>query len=91
VQREFVHHPRLVTSDMVALKRAALAGVGVVQLPTLMVCDELASGALVRLLPTWAPRRELIHVVYPSRRCLLPAVRTLIDHLAESFAGIDED
>ncbi|ANQ86156.1 LysR family transcriptional regulator [Azoarcus olearius] len=85
------HRPRLITSDMVALKRAALAGVGVVQLPTLMVCDELAAGSLVRLLPQWAPRREIIHVVYPSRRGLLPAVRALIDHLAAAFGALDED
>lgn len=88
---EFRHQPRLITSDMVALRRAALAGVGVVQLPTLMVCDELAQGALVRVLPDWDPRREIIHVVYPSRRGLLPAVRVLIDHLAERFAALDED
>ena len=85
------HQPRLVTSDMVALRNAALAGVGIVQLPTLMVCDELAAGTLIRLLPDWAPRREIIHVVYPSRRGLLPAVRALIDHLARSYAQMDED
>lgn len=85
------HRPRLITSDMVALRRAALAGVGVVQLPTLMVCDELAAGTLVRLLPDWAPRREIIHVVYPSRRGLLPALRALIDHLVAGFAALDED
>lgn len=85
------HHPRLITSDMIALRRAALAGVGIVKLPTLMVCDELAAGTLVRLLPQWQPRREIIHIVYPSRRGLLPSVRALIDHLAASFDALDED
>lgn len=85
------HRPRLVTSDMVALRRAALAGVGIVQLPTLMVCEQFIARALVKLLPGWAPRREIIHVVYPSRRGLLPAVRALIDHLAAGFAALDED
>lgn len=85
------HQPRLITSDMVALRRAALAGVGIVQLPTLMVCDQLADGALQRLLPDWPPRREIIHVVYPSRRGMLPAVRSLIDHLAARYAAMDED
>jgi DNA-binding transcriptional LysR family regulator len=41
--------------------------------------------------PDWPPRREIIHVVYPSRRGQLPAVRTLIDHLAERFAALEED
>lgn len=85
------HRPRLVSSDMPTLCRAALAGVGIVQLPTMMVCDELAAGTLQRLLPDWPPRREIIHVVYPSRRGQLPAVRALIDHLAERFAALDED
>lgn len=85
------HRPRLVTSDMVALRRAAVAGVGIVQLPTLMVCEQFIERSLVKLLPGWAPRREIIHVVYPSRRGLLPAVRALIDHLAAAFEAIDED
>lgn len=42
--------PRLVTTDMLALREAAMAGVGVVQLPILMVKDQLASGELVRVL-----------------------------------------
>ena len=85
------HQPRFVTSDMITLRRAAVAGVGIVQLPTLVVCDELAAGSLVRLLPGWSPRREIIHVVYPSRRGVLPAVKALINHLANSFAAMDED
>lgn len=87
-----VHHtPRFVTTDMIALRNAALAGVGVVQLPLLMVREHLAAGSLVRLVPGWAPRREIIHAVFPSRRGLLPSVRALVDHLAERFAAIDED
>lgn len=85
------HEPRFASADMTALRHAALAGVGVVQLPTMMVRAELAQGTLVRLLPGWAPRPEIIHVVFASRRGLLPSVRTLIDHLAQRFAALDED
>lgn len=85
------HTPRLVTSDMITLRNAALAGVGVVQLPTMMVREELDQSKLVRLLPQWTLRREIIHVVFPSRRGLLPSVRTLIDYLAQRFAALDED
>lgn len=85
------HKPRFVTTDMIALRRAALVGVGVVQLPLLMVQEQLATGALLRLLPDWAPRREIIHAVFPSRRGLLPSVRTLIDYLAECYAAFDEE
>lgn len=85
------HQPRYITSDMVALRAAACAGVGVVQLPRLMVGEDVEAGRLVHVLPEWAPRREIIHAVYPSRRCLLPAVRALVDHLAARFQALDEE
>lgn len=82
--------PRYVTTDMVALRAAALAGVGVVQLPHLMVSTELNEGRLVQVLPEWAPRREVIHVVFPSRRGMLPAVRALIEFLSEQYESFEE-
>ena len=85
------HRPRLITRGMLALRAAAVAGVGVVQLPKMMVCDQVAAGALIHVLPDWAPRREIVHAVFPSRRGLLPAVRGLIDFLAARFQEIDED
>lgn len=88
---EIDHQPRLITSDMMALKAAALAGVGIVQLPLLMLQQDLADGALLRLLPGWSPPREIIHLVFPSRRGLLPSVRALIDFLADQYAAIEED
>lgn len=85
------HTPRLVTSDMIALRSAAVAGIGIVQLPTMMVREQLAQGQLVRILPEWAPRREIVHVVFPSRRGILPSVRVLIDYLAQRFAALNDD
>lgn len=85
------HVPKLVTTDMVALRASAVAGVGVVQLPNLMVPEQLASGQLLKVLPQWSPRREIIHVVFPSRRGMLPAVRALIDFLSEKYASFQED
>jgi DNA-binding transcriptional LysR family regulator len=67
------------------------AGVGVVQLPAVKARDQLAAGSLVRLVPDWAPRREIIHAVFPSRRGLLPSVRALIDFLAQRFEVLHED
>ncbi|KEH13563.1 LysR family transcriptional regulator [Delftia sp. 670] len=68
-----------------------LAGVGVVQLPSMMVREQIARGELVHVIPGWAPRREIIHAVFASRRGLLPAVRALLDFLAERFEALDED
>lgn len=85
------HTPRFATTDMVTLRDAAVAGLGVVQLPDLMVRDQLQGGTLVRLTDEWRPRREIIHAVFPTRRGRLPAVRLMLDHLALAFSQLIED
>lgn len=82
------HRPRLLTEDMVALREAALAGIGVCQFPTLVVHDDLKAGRLVDILPGWAPRTGIIHAAFPSRRGLLPSVRALMDFLAAEYAEL---
>ncbi|MBD8511966.1 LysR family transcriptional regulator [Photobacterium sp. WH77] len=85
------HTPRFITTDMIALRTAALAGVGIVQLPLLMVQKQLKQGLLVRVVPDWSPHQEIIHAIFPTRRGLLPSVRTLINYLAQRFNTIDEE
>lgn len=87
---EVRHEPRLVTQSMLALRDAAVLGVGVVQLPNMFITQELHSGALLQVLPDWEPQPELIHAVYASRRGQLPAVRALLEHLARSFDALQE-
>ena len=60
-----------------------LAGLGIARLPETVVRADLRSGALSRVLPEWNSPQGILHVVFPSRRGLLPAVRALIDFLAE--------
>jgi len=80
------HTPRFVTDDMTALREAALAGLGVVQLPTLYVFEDCRAGRLVQAIPAWRPRSGIVHAVFPSRRWLLPAVRELLEFLAQECA-----
>ncbi|MBW0369151.1 LysR family transcriptional regulator [Ensifer adhaerens] len=82
------HRPRLVTEDMVALRLAALNGVGICQLPTMVVRQDLKDGTLVDVLPDWAPKAGIIHAAFPSRRGLLPSVRALLDFLGTEFAEL---
>ncbi|ARW10959.1 LysR substrate-binding domain-containing protein [Acetobacter ascendens] len=77
------HEPRLATDDMAVLREAALVGAGIVQMPTMMVWQDIEAGRLVRVLPGWQPQAGIIHAVFPSRRGLVPAVRALLDFLAE--------
>lgn len=80
------HSPRLVTDDMSVLREAAIAGAGVVQLPTIFVWDDIRAGRLVHVLPDWRPPSGVVHAVFPSRRGLLPSVRALVDFLAHECA-----
>jgi len=90
-QAEVRHHPRYVTQSMLALRDAAVSGIGVVQLPTMLIRDELKQGTLIRVIPAWEPRPEIIHAVYASRRGQLPGVRALLDFLVQAFKELNEE
>jgi DNA-binding transcriptional LysR family regulator len=90
-QADIRHQPRLVSDDMIALRSAAIVGVGIVHLPLLMVSDEIREGKLMHLLPGWAPKRHVVHAVYPSKRGLLPPVRAVLDYLSACFRELRED
>lgn len=80
------HSPRLVTDDMSVLRHAAIAGAGVVQLPTIFISKDIKAGRLIHVLPDWRPQAGIVHAVFPSRRGLLPSVRALVDFLAYECA-----
>lgn len=89
VTTQIDHQPRLVTDDLITLRQAALNGLGIVQLPLLIGGEDISAGTLINALPGWAPRAGVVQAVFPSRRGLLPAVRSLIDYLADSFGELD--
>jgi DNA-binding transcriptional LysR family regulator len=77
--------PRLLSDDMITLKQAAIAGLGIVALPGYVCRAEVRSGALRRVLPAWLAGDSTITALIPYRRGLLPSVRVFIDHLAAAF------
>ncbi len=79
------HTPRLVCHDFVVLRAAVLAGLGIALLPESVVRADLDSGRLEPVLHQWNLRLGILHVVFPSRRGLLPAVRAFLDFLAEKL------
>jgi Transcriptional regulator len=64
-----------------ALKDAALKGLGIVQLPDYYVQAALAQGSLVSLLESQRLPDDGVWVVYPQNRHLSPKVRLLVDFL----------
>lgn len=79
------HNPRYISEDLMALRQAALDGIGVCQLPEYLVRHDLETGALVQILSEWRSRISSIYIVFPSRRGLFPTMRRFFDALANGF------
>ena len=66
----------------------ALAGVGLTYKSGLDLVHDLASGALVRLLPEWEGEHYPLNAILPSKRFLPARVRGLVDFLAAKFGEL---
>ncbi|APX63006.1 MULTISPECIES: LysR substrate-binding domain-containing protein [Acinetobacter] len=75
--------PTVLGSDLSMLAQLATSGCGITLLPDNVVQQYVERGELVRVLPEWKAAHGIFHMVYPSRRGLLPAVRVFIDYLVE--------
>ncbi len=84
-EESYVHEPRLAATDFAILHYAALDGLGVAFLPELQSRLSVAEGRLVLLLPEWHSREATVHLVYTSRRGMLPGVRAVIDFAASAL------
>lgn len=73
-----VRGPLRVNSSL-ALRDAALQGLGVARVPLFVVAQELASGALVRVLPRWALPEHGMYVVTTAREYQPRKTRAFID------------
>lgn len=77
--------PRMLAENLSMLKHAALSAVGVARLPRLICREDIRRGDLEIVLPGWTLPPHEIHAIYPSRKGMVPAVRTLIDFLVQSI------
>ena len=81
---------RFVTDNLLAVKEAAIAGLGITRLPTALAAPCVAEGSLRQVLPRWSLAPMTIYALYPSRRRLSlagqeflqwakPALQALVD------------
>jgi len=75
--------PRVRCNDAQTEKDLAVAGRGITRLPGLACSKELASGALVPVMPKYSSRPAGVHVIYASRDNLPAKTRAMIDFLVE--------
>ena len=80
-ETEFQPEGRWHCNSGAATLDAALAGLGLCQLPEFYVLPCLSTGSLVEILAANRPPLEPIWAVYPQRRHLMPKVSQLIDRL----------
>jgi DNA-binding transcriptional LysR family regulator len=80
-----VIEPRIATGSFEILIAAACQGAGIALLPAANCQDALASGALVQVLPQWSGIDGIVHLVFASRRGMLPGVRAVIDFVAAAL------
>jgi len=75
--------------DSEPLRDAAVAGLGVVLLPTWLVGEDIKTGRLRQLLPEWssaiAPKPGGIYGVFPPHRMVPPKVRAFLDFAQKRF------
>jgi DNA-binding transcriptional LysR family regulator len=75
--------------DSEPLRDAAVAGVGVVMLPTWLVGEDIKAGRLRHLLPEWssmiATKPGGIYGVFPPHRMVPPKVRSFLDFAQKRF------
>jgi DNA-binding transcriptional LysR family regulator len=74
--------PRVRVNETESLVAALKLGMGICQVPDMLVRDELQRGDLVELLPSCRPEAMPIHVVHPAGRLLPARVRVALDALA---------
>lgn len=78
---------RLRANNGDVLAQAAIAGLGLVILPTFIIGPALTDGRLEPVLEAETARRNDIRLVYPPGRQTSAKLRALADHLADAFRG----
>ncbi|MBB3309517.1 DNA-binding transcriptional LysR family regulator [Rhizobium sp. BK196] len=81
-------NPRYILSvnDSRTYMTAALAGLGLAQIPVFMAREPLAKGELVQTLTEWTRESLPLYVVYPPNRHLSNKVRVFVDWLVKLLA-----
>jgi len=70
-------------SDGEAMVDAAVAGIGLCQMPLALMRPHIEAGQLVTVLDDWTPREIDVHAVWPRTAHLRPKVRHVVDTLVK--------
>jgi len=77
--------PRIVCNQMTNLVRMTLRGAGIALVPSFLCRSALASGALVRVLPTWSYPGRPVSLVAPLPSSTSARQKIVMDYLADAI------
>ncbi len=81
-----LHNPVFSSNNGEAMRAAAIAGAGLVLLPTFIAAPALKDGRLINAMPDNKPTADQIYLVYPHRRYPSQKVRLLVEYLTNYFS-----
>lgn len=76
---------RLRSNNALALRAAALQGVGLILQPEVVLADDVAAGRLVQVLPKFLPPPRPMSLLYPRDRRPTSKITTFIDFVLRRF------
>ena len=75
------------SNNVLALRTACVAGLGIGLLPRFALGEQIADGALVPVLARWQSAEQGIYAVYPSHRFIPAKVRAFVDFIESRLRG----
>ncbi|WP_038907246.1 LysR substrate-binding domain-containing protein [Dickeya oryzae] len=88
---QFRFKPVFTSTQPTALLQAALHGLGVASLPTLLCQDDLQKGNLTQVLTSWRPKSVTFFAIHPGSKAMTAATRAFLDLLVTRTRHLDDD
>ena len=80
---DVVVEPRVSVNDALTINRLVLNGAGIGIISCYLCAPEIEADRLVHLLPEWTAPAVGVHMIFPSKRELVPAVRAFVGFMKE--------
>lgn len=77
--------PRLRANNGEALRQAAIAGLGILLQPEVLIADDVKAKRLVALLPAWTSPARPMHIVYLRDRHATPKLQCFVEFIVKRF------
>jgi DNA-binding transcriptional LysR family regulator len=84
---EVVVNGPYIANDFPTLISAAIAGIGLAQVPEPVAARSIAEGALQRVLVPFAPLTPGVFLYHPGRHQVMPKLRAFIEHIKVHAGG----